>query len=98
MSTRAQEPTGLGPAAGSRLHIDWTLCDGRGLCTELLPELLSRDEWGYPLSSAGSDVAVPAALADAARQAAGLCPRAALRFASTPATAPGATKRDVCDT
>ena len=22
-----------------RLHIDWTRCDGRGLCTELLPEL-----------------------------------------------------------
>jgi ferredoxin len=30
----------------ARLHIDWTGCDGRGLCTELLPELLDRDEWG----------------------------------------------------
>lgn len=34
----------------TRLHIDWTRCDGRGLCTELLPDLLTRDDWGYPLS------------------------------------------------
>ena len=37
-----------------RLHIDWTRCDGRGLCAELLPELLDRDDWGYPLSRTGS--------------------------------------------
>lgn len=30
------------------LHIDWTKCDGRGLCTELLPTVLGRDDWGYP--------------------------------------------------
>nr|BFF16389.1 hypothetical protein GCM10025699_76920 [Microbacterium flavescens] len=37
------------PARASRtLHIDWTRCDGRGLCTELLAEVLVRDEWGYP--------------------------------------------------
>ncbi len=29
--------------------IDWTTCDGRGLCTELPPELLDRDDWGYPV-------------------------------------------------
>ena len=33
-----------------RLHIDWTRCDGRGLCTELLPTALDRDDWGYPLT------------------------------------------------
>ncbi len=38
----------------SRLHIDWTRCDGRGLCTELLPGVLSRDDWGYPLARDGS--------------------------------------------
>lgn len=37
------------PITPHRLHIDWTRCDGRGLCTELLPGLLDRDEWGYPL-------------------------------------------------
>lgn len=69
-------------AGDGTLHIDWTRCDGRGLCTELLPELLDRDEWGYPLARTGpgSDVAVPAELARAARQAVALCPRAALRL------------------
>ena len=72
-------------ARGSLLHIDWTLCDGRGLCTELLPEVLDRDEWGYPLASghegpARSTVPIPVELAAAARQAVALCPRAALRL------------------
>lgn len=72
---------------GTTLHIDWTLCDGRGLCTELLPELLERDEWGYPLAraeprSGRSNVAVPPELAAAAKQAVGLCPRAALRLSA----------------
>jgi hypothetical protein len=40
---------GKGAPMTARLHIDWTACDGRGLCQELLPELLARDEWGYPL-------------------------------------------------
>lgn len=75
-------------AAGS-LHVDWTLCDGRGLCTELLPELLDRDEWGYPVAvgqppASRSDVTVPPELADAARDAVALCPRAALRLRPLP--------------
>ena len=28
----------------TRLHIDWTACDGRGLCAELLPDLLTEDD------------------------------------------------------
>ncbi len=32
----------------ARLHVDWTACRGRGTCTELLPELLEHDPWGYP--------------------------------------------------
>jgi ferredoxin len=67
-----------GPAAV--LHIDWTLCDGRGLCTELIPESLGRDEWGYPLALDGSGSNVPVARfqLDAAREAVALCPRVAL--------------------
>ena len=34
----------------STLHVDWTRCDGHGLCADLLPEVLTRDEWGYPLA------------------------------------------------
>jgi len=30
----------------THLHIDWTSCDGRGLCVELLPGVLDRDDWG----------------------------------------------------
>ncbi|MCW2688636.1 MAG: ferredoxin [Mycobacterium sp.] len=35
-------------ATSERLHSDWTRCDARGLCVELLPGLLSRDDWAYP--------------------------------------------------
>lgn len=66
-----------------RLHIDWTKCDGRGLCTELLPELLARDKWGYPVArhedaSSQSDVTVPGSAMEAAEDAVALCPLVAL--------------------
>ena len=65
--------------SGQSLHIDWTACDGRGLCTELLPELLVRDEWGYPRALGyGSDVPIPYGLEDAAREAVSICPKLAL--------------------
>jgi ferredoxin len=74
MSNRA-EP--VRPAA--LLHIDWTACDGRALCTEILPDLLTRDEWGYPLALGyGSNVPVPARMLPAADDAVALCPRLAL--------------------
>ena len=38
---------------GTRLHVDWTRCDGHGSCAELLPELLTVDEWGFPVSRSG---------------------------------------------
>lgn len=67
----------------ARLHIDWTRCDGRGLCTELLPDLLTRDDWGYPSPIATdpvarSDVAIPRKRLDAAEDAVKLCPLLAL--------------------
>ncbi len=71
-----------------RLHIDWTACQGRGLCAELLPEVLAVDDWGYPLArSAHRDPAVPEALAGAARRAVRDCPRMALRL--LPGAVPG---------
>ena len=33
-----------------RLVVDWVACDGRGLCVELVPELLTADDWGYPVA------------------------------------------------
>ena len=65
----------------SRLHIDWTLCDGRGLCTELLPDLLARDDWGYPLSRNGSrEPEIPSEDAKYAKAAVKRCPRLALKI------------------
>ena len=63
-----------------RLHIDWTACDGRGLCTELLPELLDRDDWGYPIPREGNDPNIPVGLRSVARRAVAQCPRLALRL------------------
>ena len=31
------------------LQIDWTRCDGHGLCAALLPRRIGRDEWGFPV-------------------------------------------------
>jgi len=61
-----------------RLHIDWTACGGRGLCAELLPEVLDLDEWGYPLARDG--LAVPEVLLPHARRAVAQCPRLALHL------------------
>lgn len=68
----------------TRLHIDWTRCDGHGSCTELLPELLGSDEWGFPLSRTGeAEPRVPRQLDDLARRAVSACPLQALRLRET---------------
>jgi ferredoxin len=33
----------------ARLEVDWTRCDGHGVCAALLPSVIARDQWGYPL-------------------------------------------------
>jgi ferredoxin len=53
-------------------------CDAYGYCAELLPDVVHRDEWGYP--SAGADV--DADRLKAARRAVAACPRLALRLTS----------------
>jgi len=65
------------------LHIDWTRCDGRGLCTELLAGVLDRDDWGYPVARGKvgrerTDVPIRDADRDAAQEAVALCPVLAL--------------------
>ena len=61
----------------SRLVVDWTACDGHGLCAVLLPELVDLDDWGYPLIA---DPEVPRALRGQARTAVAACPALALRM------------------
>jgi ferredoxin len=63
-----------GPA---RLRVDFIACDGRGLCAEALPELVSLDDWGFPV--VGDRVVPPRLLADA-RATVRACPRLALRL------------------
>ena len=65
----------------SIIRIDWSTCDRRGLCAELLPELIALDEWGFPVVHAG---AVPPELMRHARRAAAACPVLALHLVSTP--------------
>jgi len=54
-------------------------CSGHGVCAELLPELITLDEWGYPLID---DAPVPPALEGQARRAVRDCPALALLLTS----------------
>lgn len=69
----------------TRLHVDWTRCDGHGSCAELLPELLGVDDLGFPVPRSGErDPVVPAAAERAARHAVRSCPLLALRVYAAP--------------
>lgn len=52
-------------------------CAGHGACAELLPELITLDEWGYPVIEDGP---VPPLLERDARAAVRACPALALRL------------------
>lgn len=60
-----------------QVAVDWTVCRARGICSELLPERIRLDEWGYPLIDPAP---VPASAAEYARQAVAACPTRALRL------------------
>lgn len=62
--------------AGQRLRVDWPACQARGLCFELLPEVIELDDWGYPVMTGE----IPPELEAAAREAVRGCPRMALRL------------------
>ena len=62
---------------GTRLRVDPIACDGRGLCAEILPELITLDDWGFPIIRDG---VVPELLIGVAREAVRLCPKLALRL------------------
>ena len=58
------------------LRVDWPACRARGLCFEVLPEIIALDDWGYPVVTG---TVTDALLADA-REAVRVCPRLALRL------------------
>jgi ferredoxin len=68
----------------TRLHIDWTRCDGHGSCVELLPAVLTPDPFGFPDSVSGDrDPVVARRDSAAARHAVRSCPVMALQLFTT---------------
>jgi ferredoxin len=61
----------------ARLVVNPVDCAGHGACAELLPEMITRDEWGYPVIDPRP---LPPALTRPARAAVSACPALALRL------------------
>jgi ferredoxin len=59
----------------ARLRVNPIMCEGHGLCAELLPEMIRLDDWGYPILD---HTEVPPELLRLARRAADACPTLAL--------------------
>jgi ferredoxin len=72
---RAGRPRIAGGALVKNLDIDWTRCDGHGLCAELLPDRITRDDWGFPVIAPIADAG-----STSVRRAVALCPALALRI------------------
>lgn len=59
-----------------RLRVNPILCTGFGYCAEIVPELIARDDWGYPILKPGD---IPDdRLLHLARKAVAACPQVAL--------------------
>jgi len=58
-----------------RLRVDWILCDGYGLCGDLLPDVIDLDDWRYPILDKGP---VPRERLHDAQRAVDCCPVKAL--------------------
>jgi ferredoxin len=67
------------------LRVNPINCSGHGVCAELLPELITLDEWGYPIVDRRP---VPPALDLEARRTVAACPALALKLIRTDAPAP----------
>ncbi len=63
------------------LEVDWARCRAHGHCAELLPEIVSVDQWGYPvIADAEGGSRVPSGSDSAAQMAVSWCPNLALRL------------------
>ena len=71
-----------------RLRLDPIRCDGYGMCAEVLPELVTLDDWGYPIIVDGP---IPRHLLAHARRAVDVCPVLALRLQRVEAGGHGAS-------
>ena len=68
-------PAPVNRAGRLRLRVNPITCAGHGICAELLPELLSLDDWSYPSPIVAE---VPADLESHAQRAAQQCPTLAI--------------------
>ncbi|HET7017185.1 MAG TPA: ferredoxin [Streptosporangiaceae bacterium] len=76
-STVKRGAPGGRPPGLALLKVDPIACDGRGLCAEIAPELVTLDDWGYPIVPTQP---VPPRWLTHAREAVRLCPKLALRL------------------
>lgn len=60
-----------------RLRVNPIACVAHGHCAELFPEMITLDEWGYPILDPRP---VPVELIGHARRAVSTCPVLALRL------------------
>ncbi|MCZ7460309.1 NADH-quinone oxidoreductase subunit NuoF family protein [Streptomyces sp. WMMC940] len=68
--------------SGEKLAVDWTLCQGHGICAEIVPELIRMGADGYP---SVAEAAVPMHLRGRAQRGVRRCPALALRIEQAPA-------------
>lgn len=63
--------------ANTELRVNPIDCHAHGICAELLPEIVTADEWGYPIITTRT---IPAELVKNARRAAASCPTLAIKL------------------
>ncbi|WP_119727041.1 NADH-quinone oxidoreductase subunit NuoF family protein [Thermomonospora amylolytica] len=69
------------PTGGeAKVTIDWSRCQGHGLCAYLLPELIQLDRYGYPVVL---NTEIPTWMETDANRAVAMCPALALRLTPT---------------
>lgn len=74
------------PTGGEgRVAIDWSRCDGHGLCAYLVPELIQLDRYGFPVVL-GTDI--PSWMERDVQRAVAMCPALALRVTTGMTEAP----------
>ncbi|MFI0454067.1 NADH-ubiquinone oxidoreductase-F iron-sulfur binding region domain-containing protein [Actinomadura sp. 6N118] len=60
-----------------QLEVDWSRCDGHGLCADILRGIVRMDEYNYPVIPGEP---IPSMLESDARRAVAMCPGLALRL------------------
>ncbi len=71
----------MSAASGTpRLRVNPIACKAHGVCIEMLPELISRDPWGYPVVA---ERPVPEQLLGLSKRAIDACPTLALLLTHT---------------